>query len=333
MHLLQSSGLACILVFAIPPTASAQESPPHQVESIRVSVDLVNVGVIVTDAQGRFVETLKRDNFQVFDSGEEQPITSFASVEEPAQVLLLIEGGPAVYMLEEGHLRAANALLRGLSAGDRVAVARYDAAPQAVLDFTADKQTAAGAFEQLRFNLGFGALNLSSSLSTVLDWIAHVSGKKSIVLLSSGFDTSPETTWDALVKRLKTGEVRILAVSLTGGLRPPAPITQSSKKKAAPAKPSATMQQFERADEILKQLAEASGGRAYFPKSTADFASVYAQIAELLRHEYSLAFAPPHRDAAVHSIDVQIYTTPDASPTGFRIDHRQAYIAPAPAAP
>lgn len=327
------AGLVCLIALTATQSAYAQESPQRNAQSIRVSVDLVNIGAIVTDGQGHFVENLKRENFQVFDNGEEQTISSFAPIEEPAQMLLLIEAGPAVYMLEEGHLRAANALLHGLSAGDRVAVAKYDAGPQAVLDFTPDKANAAAALEQLRFNLGFGALNLSSSLTTALDWIAKVPGKKSIVLLSSGLDTSPENAWNVVLKRLKTGEVRVLAVSLTGGLRPPPPMPQKSNKKSVPHKLSATVEQFEKADQLLKTLAEASGGRAYFPKSTAEFASVYAQIAELLRHEYSLAFVPPVRDAEVHSINVQIHTTPDASQSGYRIDHRQAYVAPAPAAP
>lgn len=311
----------------------AQDLEQQRVENIRVSVDLVNVGVVVTNANGRFVENLRRDNFHVFDNGAELSIAGFASVEEPAQVLLLIEAGPAVYMLEEGHLRAANALLRGLSAEDRVAVAKYDAAPQAILDFTADKQAAGAAFEQLRFNLGFGDLNLSSSLSKVMDWMARVPGKQSIVLLSSGLDTSPGNMWNALVQRLKTSEVRILAVSLTGGLRPPPPVAQKSKKKSAPEKPSAMMLQFARADETLRQLAESSGGRAYFPKTTADFAAVYEQIAELLRHEYSLAFAPPERDGRIHAIDVHITGSSVAASSNYRINHRQGYVAPAAAAP
>jgi VWFA-related protein len=313
--------------------ARAQDVEPQQVEPIHVSVDLVNVGVVVTDTKGHFVENLQRDDFHVFDNGSEQPISSFASVEEPAQVALLIEAGPAVYLLEGGHLRAANSLLKGLSAGDRVAVAKYDATPQGVLDFTTNKETVAASLEQLRFNLGFGALNLSSSLSTVLDWLAKVPGKKSIVLLSSGFDTSAGNAWNVLVERLKTSEVRVLAISLTGGLRPSPPTPQNSKKKSAPEKPSATAEQFDRADELLKQLAESSGGRAYFPKSKADFAAAYTQIAELLRHEYSLAFAPPARDAAVHSIDVRITDASSAPPSVYRIDHRQAYVAPEPTQP
>jgi Ca-activated chloride channel homolog len=323
--------LMLVFLWAFPLRVFAQGQKPQQqpeAEPIRVSVDRVNVGVIVTDAQGQFVEGLRREEFHVFDDGAEQPITAFSAIEEPAQVFLLIEAGPAVYLLEGGHIRAAESLLRGLAPGDRVAIVKYAEAPEAVLDFTADKQAAANALEELRFNLGFGSLNLSSSLGTALDWLSRMQGKKTIVLLSTGVDTSSSSAWESILRRLKVSDVRLLAISLSGNLRT---AETPAKKKAPPQKPSATAQEFAEADETLRQLAEATGGRAYFPKSAADFHAVYSQIAQLVRHEYSLAFAPPARDAAVHSIDVRVDSAANAS--AYRIDHRQGYAAPAPEKP
>src|SRR5467141_1912763 len=105
--------------------AEAQENQQQPNQTIRVGVDRVNVGVIVTDSRGHFVAGLRREDFRVFDNGMEQPLTGFAAIEEPAQVLLLIEAGPAVYLLEGGHLQAALSLLDGLSSGDCVAVVKY----------------------------------------------------------------------------------------------------------------------------------------------------------------------------------------------------------------
>jgi Ca-activated chloride channel family protein len=307
---------------------SQQPSPPPQ-EVIRVSVDRVNVGAIVTDAHGRFVEGLHREAFQVFDNGAGQPLTDFVAVEEPAQVLLLIEAGPAVYLLEGGHLQAAYSLLNGLSTGDRVAVVKYADAPLAIIDFTPDKDAAAGALGELRFNLGFSSLNLSSSLSTVLGWLTKVKGKKTVVLLSTGVDTSPVSEWGALLQRLKMSDVRILAVSLTGELRSP----PSNRKKKNPSNnPARASPQFEEADRLLKWIAEATGGRAYFPKNANEFSAVYAEIAQLVRHEYSLAFAPAAHDGKIHSINVRVSPTvaANASTPNYRVDHRQAYLAPQP---
>jgi Ca-activated chloride channel homolog len=311
--------------------AGAQESTPPPKQTIQVSVDRVSVGVIVTDPGGRFVEGLRREDFRVFDNGIEQSLTGFAAVEEPAQVILLIEAGPAVYLLEGGHLRAAVAMLDGLSNGDRVAVVKYADSPAALLDFTPDKQAALAAFGQLRFNLGFGSLNLTSSVSKVLEWLASVPGKKTIVLLSTGVDTSPTSESARAIEQLKVSDVRLMAVSLAGDLQNPPP---AGKKKSPATNSSKTAAQFEQANQLLKRIAESTGGRAYFPTSAKEFSSVYAEIAQLVRHEYNLAFAPPARDGLVHSIEVRVEAAQrqaaNAAGSPYRVDHRRAYLAPPP---
>jgi len=81
-------------------------------------------------------------------------------------------------------------------------------------------------------------------------------------------------------------------------------------------------------------MAESTGGRAYFPTKENEFNSVYADIAQLVRHEYSLAFAPPGLDGSAHSIEVRVSLSQDpalnAAVASYRVDHRQAYLAPAP---
>jgi len=301
----------------------AQE--PAAIPSIRVDVARVNVGVIVTDPNGKFVEGLQRNNFEIQDNGTQQPITDFASIEEPAQVLLLIEAGPAVYLLQDSHLFAADALLNGLSPGDRIAFVRYANAPAAILDFTADKRAAQATLDGISFNLGFGDLNLASSLDTVLGWLAKVPGKKTIVLISTGVDTSPQQGIAALQSTLRTSDVRILCISMSGPLRN----GKAGSKRAI----EQTQQDFEAADANLRDLAAATGGRAYFPGNAKAFQDAYRQIAELVRHEYSLAFAPPSSDGAIHSINVRINPTeaaPTPNATRYRIDYRRAYQAPAP---
>jgi Ca-activated chloride channel family protein len=309
------------------PPDSARQSPP-----IRVTVDRVNVGVTVIDSAGNFVEGLHRENFHIFDNGVEQPITDFLAVEEPAQTVLLIEAGPAVYLLEGGHLQAAHAFLSGLSPDDRVAVAKYADAPQGLLDFTTDKQAAAAAFGDLSFNLGFGSLNLSASLTKVLDWLTATAGKKSVVLLSTGVDTSSPKEMQDLLQRIKTTDVRILAVSLTGNLRNPPP---AARKKALPPRAALTTRQFAEADALLRQIAETTGGQAYFPATAADLSAAFAQIAQTVRHEFSLAFVPPVPDGAVHSLEVRVDTGPAAASaqTTYRTSYRRAYVAPPPINP
>jgi len=304
-------------------SAAAQQQDPPAAAPIRISVDRVDVGVIVTDARGNFVSNLGQQDFQVLDNNSPQAITDFVSVDAPGQVLMTVEAGPAVYLLQDAHMFVADALLNGLAPGDRVAIASYNEAPSEVLDFTADKQAAQAALEQIQFTLGYGNLNLSSSLNTVLDWLAPIPGKKTIVLVSTGVDTSPAVAAQTLVGRLQNGDVRLLAVSMSGPLR--------KGRKGNKPQVQQTEEMLEQADGWLKTLAESTGGRAFFPENAKAFQETYRQIAQIVRHEYSLAYAPPQADGAPHAIDVKVKagangskdTTPD-----FRVDHRKGYIAP-----
>lgn len=302
---------------------SAQEKPQEQGPKIQVTVDRVNVGVIVTGSDGNFVDGLRREDFRVFDNGVEQPITDFLSVAEPAQVLLFIESGPAVVFLGKEHVRAAEKLLNGLSPDDRVAIAGYSREPDLLLDFTADKPTARYTLQNLNFMLGFAQLNLSSSLASAIDWLETSGGKKTVVVLSTGVDTTSEGKWQAIEQKLETSDVRVLAVSLSGDFLKPIKhrvLSREEKQDRALVK-----QGFAAGDRALRELSRLTGGRVYFPKNQKDFDRAYAEIAQLIRHEYSIAFVPPAHDGKIHSITLKV--------KGFwrRADHRQAYLAPAPA--
>jgi len=313
-------GLAGSLLLLAAKPRSGQE-PPGQGPPLRVSVNRVSVGVTVSDQHGRFVKDLKQADFRIYDDGLEQPIADFLPVEEPAQVLLLIEGGPSVLFFARGHVLAADQMVASLAPDDRVAIATYTKGPESVIDFTADKGEARMALREINFAQGFGELNLFSSVVTAVDMLAKMTGKKTIVLLSTGVDTSPDVDWNSLLPRLQTADVRIIAVSLSADIRKPLKKRKlSAKEKADRAQLQAG---FAAGDRSLRELSQATGGRVYFVIKESDFAKKYAEIADLLRHEYSLAFAPAALDGKVHQLRVEVKRT------GVTMEHRPAYLAAA----
>ena len=100
---------------------------------------MVHIGVSVLAAGGDFVSGLQRKNFRVLDAGIERPLEFFAPTDAPAQILVMVETSPAVYLIQSQHIAAAYALLDGLAPDDQVALVTYDQAPRAVLAFTPDK--------------------------------------------------------------------------------------------------------------------------------------------------------------------------------------------------
>jgi Ca-activated chloride channel family protein len=279
---------------------------------------------------------LTKANFRVLDDGVEQPIAFFAPVEAPAQVLVLLETSPAVYLIQSQHLAAAYALLNGLAADDEVALVSYSQAPQALLAFTPDKQEFLAAMGQVQYTLGTSDLNFFDSVSTVLDWLTPVTGKKAVVMLTTGLDSSPPSRWDALVQKLRGRDVALFSVALGGALRQPAPKKKKQPKAASNADESAgdpNPLSFGKADADLMALAKISGGRAYFPAAPGDFVSIYREIAAALRHQYVLGIDPQH-DGKLHSLTVQIVESGErshataAKQPEYSILAREGYFAP-----
>ncbi len=286
-----------------------------------MNVNEVDIGVTVTNSGGDFVKGLHEKDFRVFDNGIEQQLTGFLSSDDPARVVLLLECGPAALFNRNNELHAADLLLGSLSHGDTVALVTYSRTPSLILDFTGNKVEAAATLKQMNFLGGFGELNLVSSVPATLDWLATLPGKKTIVLLSSGVDSSPEANWQELQRKINTSDVRILAVSVSEEIR------RSPKHQVVSAEQRQDQKylkaNFAFADQSLQRISAATGGRAYFPKSDKEFDHVYSLIARTLSREYSLAIAPSDPAGQVHQLKVKV------NHPWYRVDARSAYLFPA----
>jgi Ca-activated chloride channel family protein len=290
---------------------------------IRVSVDRVTVGVTVVGARGNFITGLRREDFHIYDNGVAQEVTGFFPIEEPAQVVLLMESGPAAIFLRPSAIQAAEAFLGSIASTDRVAVVSYSKIPSLELDFTTDKSQAKEALRNLNFMSGFAQLNLLSSVLSTMDWLSTLPGKKTIVLVSTGLNDSTPTDWQAIERHLDVSEIHILAISIAGALRNPA----SEKKLSAHDHDERNYVKsgFDQADQLLRQLAGATGGRVYFPKNSKEFNDAYSEIAQFIRNEYRLEFVPRSADGQLHSLKVKV------RPPWYHVNYRQAYLAPGPA--
>jgi len=323
---------AACLLWSLPRIARAQESGAPSPPPLRSLAELVKLDVTVVDRHGDFVGGLDQKNFRVLDNDVEQPIAFFAPVEAPAHVLVLIETGPAVYIISSQHLVAAYAFLDGLAADDQVALATYDQTPRPLLGFTSDKSAVAASLGRIDYNIGAAQLNFYDSVSAVLDWREPNEGKGALLLLTTGLDSSSQARWDALAQKLRGEDVVIYSVALGGALR------DRPGKKPKPPKPalestSGESMSWANADVALTSLASVTGGRAYFPESPDDFLSMYREIASALRHQYVVGIAPQH-DGQFHSLRVQILgssgrpVSTDIKRAEYRVSARQGYLAP-----
>lgn len=329
--------MAGLFVCLFPSGLRAAQELDSQTPRLRSATELVKLDVSVLDQNGKFAGGLTEQDFRVLDNGIEQPVAFFSPVQSPAQILVMLETSPAVYLIRSEHISAIYALLDGLAADDQVALATYDATPHGILGFTEDKAALRAALSQVQYTIGMDELNLYGSISTVLDWVGSSTGKKAVVLLGTGLDSSPLSSWDALVNKLRGQDIVIFPVALGGWLRDGPGYTPGAKKKArgnAKHEPPPTRSSaiFAKADAALLSLASMTGGRAYFPKSGDDFVSIYRQIAYELRNEYVLGIQPA-QDGQFHSLRVEVIANAakSAIPRGkaaYRIFARAGYLAP-----
>jgi VWFA-related protein len=324
------------LFLASAPSVAAQQPSAEVQQPIQSSSDLVLLDVNVIDRSGNFYGGLARQNFRILDNGVEKPVLFFAPVEAPARVVILVETGPAVFLIHDQHMLALSSLLDGLASDDQAALFAYAESAREVLPFTADKTALRNSIGESQYMVGMDQLNFYDSLRALLDWLPAGPEKKAIVILGTGLDDSPPSHWDLLERRLRADSVVIFAVGLGGPLRGDAPVKPAKKSKKKGAQPSTDAGPnpgFARADQALRSLAQITGGRAYFPQSPQDFAPAYREIAAAVRHQYLLGIAPDH-DGLFHKLSIETL-----DPSGqqakhgektpqYRTFYREGYLAP-----
>jgi VWFA-related protein len=311
------------------PKKKAEEPPPppppvtpKKIEdmpdySLKVNVPLVNVDVLVTTKDGQFIPGLKKENFRVLEDGVPQTVSKFGVSEAPITAVLLVEFASTSYWFLRDALEASYSFANTLRKDDWAAVAYYDMQPHILVDFTQDKRAVMGALNQLRIP-GFSETNLFDALYDTLDRLDRVEGKKYIILVTTGVDTFSKLTLDKIMKKIKdTKDVTIFPISIGWSIRnycETNPYNYYCRNLHGVGIPVGRMDYLQ-ADNEMKTFASMTGGRAYFPRFQAEFAEIFRDIGDDIRHEYSLAYTPTNTklDGTYRKLKVQV-VAPDGGP-------------------
>jgi VWFA-related protein len=291
-----------------PPTPkNLSDSPDY---SLKVNVPLVNVDVLVTTKDGQFVPGLKKENFRVAEDGVPQTVNKFTVSEAPITAVLLVEFASTSWQFLADALNASYAFAGSLKKDDWVAVAYYDMQPHILTDFTQDKHAVFGALNQLRVP-GFAETNEFDALYDTLDRLDRIEGKKYVVLVSSGLDTFSKLTYDKILKKVKdTKDVTIFPISIGFYIREMCdnPIYHCTGYSHGIASMGMHNIDYLQADNEMKTFASMTGGRAYFPRFQAEFAEIFHDVGDDIRHQYTLAYSPTNSklDGTYRKLKVQV---------------------------
>ena len=294
--------LAFILVAALASTPSAQGT-------FRAGVDVVSLNVTVTDPTNHYVTDLEEHNFSVFEDGVKQDLSFFTRKQQPIALSMLLDSSASMEdKLPTLQTAAANFVHR-LKSNDLAQIIDFDSRVEIRQAFTSSQPELDAAIQQVSAG---GSTSLYNAVYIALKELTKTRAtgdedvrRQALVLFSDGEDTSSLISFDEVLELAKRSETAIFTIALRGA------DTQSKG--------------FHEAEFVMRQLAQETGGRAFFPAKIDDLNGVYAEIADELASQYTLGYSSKNanRDGAFRRIVVQI-DKPNVTPRTKR-----GYYAPA----
>jgi Ca-activated chloride channel family protein len=281
--------MALAILFA---AAGATALTAAQGQRIRSGVELVSLNVTATDGQGKYATDLNEEEFEVYEDGAKQKLTFFSKTQQPISLALLLDTSASMDERMGIAQEAAIGFAKQLHKEDQASVIDFDSQVRVLSDFTND----ASALEKaIRTTTPNGSTSLYNALYIALKELKKVKTKaptdirrQAIVLLSDGDDTSSLIEFDQVLDLAKRSEVVIYAIGLRAG--------------------EIARREFKEAEFVLKQLANETGGRAFFVNDARELAKIYQGIWDELSSQYAIAYssANPKRDGAWRRVQVRL---------------------------
>jgi len=291
--------------------------------AISVDVDLVNLQVLVQDDKRRGTVTgLGPDNFTIYEDGVKQEIAHFSPVSANITVVMVVEYSRQVQYFVSDVWNAMYTFAESLRQGDWVAVVGYDMKPKIICDFTQDHQKIYDALRQFTIPV-FDDSNLSDALIDTLDRVEEIEGKVAVLLISTGLDTFSRHTYEEALDKCKQSNASVYAISLGQYFR--------LRAEAAGLISSLGNIELLMADNRLRSFAEYTGGQAFFPRFQTELPTVFHDISNLLRSQYSIAYASTNtkKDGKFRKIRVEVnakVTDTKGKPIKLKVYTRKGYI-------
>jgi Ca-activated chloride channel homolog len=246
-----------------------------------VRVEEVELPVTVTDANGKLITGLGKEDFKVLEDGQEVPVEGFATTGSvPLSLGLAVDTSGSMKDPFPAVRRAigqfAQAMLRP---GDSLFAMTFSWEARIVMEWTGNGTLLTEALANAQPD---GGTSLHDAVVRGLEQFHGRRGRTALVLLTDGDDTTSRTKWDAALRFAKTARTPVFPIGFRIGMLDIAIRNH------------------------MKALAELTGGE-YFPApKTGDLEAVYAQIAEQLRAQYLLSYRSPSTKGTDHFRTVKV---------------------------
>jgi len=255
--------------------------------SIKVDVNLVVLHTTVLDDRGKFVDGLKQENFRVMEDKAEQKLSVFKREDVPVSMGLVIDNSGSMRDKRPRVNEAALTLVQTSNPQDEAFVVNFNDDYYLDLDkdFTSSIPELKEALERIDSR---GSTAFYDALIGSMDHAKKGHKDKKVLLaVTDGEDNASRNTLDKTIREIQKSNVVIYAIGLFSDE------DKKNRKKATRA---------------LKEIADASGGVAYFPENVADVHAICEQVAKDIRNQYTLAYYPTNarKDGTFRGVQVEV---------------------------
>jgi Ca-activated chloride channel family protein len=300
---LKLAGLVIVVLTAVVQAAQkpAPQAPAAQEPQIFRAGTQTEVPIYATviDSSGRLVPELERGDFVVTDDGKPVELTQFSNASQPFTSVVMLDTSASMTNNLEILNRAAEQFLIRLLPSDRAQVGAFNDKIQLSGRFTNNRDELIRALEDLQFG---NPTRLHDAIATSLDALENVDGRRVVLVFTDGDDTSSKLSFKTVLERARDEEVMVYAIGLESEF-----LAGDRMQRTKPSRD-------------LRRIAEETGGGYFELKKTAELGPTFTRVAQELRSQYLLGFAPATLDNKLHKLDVR-------TKAGHTVRARKSYLA------
>jgi Ca-activated chloride channel homolog len=262
---------------------------------------LVTLNVRVIDRNNRPIDNVRQSEFHVFENGVPQPIESFTREEVPISYGLAVDTSQSLRFQLQSVIDAGKTIVNSNRSGDETFLVRFISSDkiETLQDFTSDNDLLIDAIDNLYVEGGQTAIIDAVYLSA--EHVAQYKKgddsdrrRRALIVITDGEDRASFYPQEKLFARLREEDVQIYVIGFVSELDKDRGLIRKSEQQ--------------KAVNLINKLATETGGRAFFPKSTADLPQIASEIVRDLRTQYVLSYNPTNkaRDGSYRAIKVAV---------------------------
>jgi Ca-activated chloride channel homolog len=286
---------------------STKDGLSARVRPLKVDVDLVLVPVTITDPLNRLVTGLEKDNFQLFEGSSAQEIRTFSSEDAPVSLGVIFDSSGSMTSKMDRAKEAVVEFFKTANPQDEFFMITFSDEPEAVSDFT-------NSVDEIQNKLVFAVpKHRTALLDAIYMGVSKMRqakyAKKALLIISDGGDNHSRYTENEIKSVVKEADVMIYAIGIYDRY------ASAMEERLGP--------------QLLGEITELTGGRAFTIDNPNDLADVATKIGVELRNQYVLGYRPTKvvRDGKWRKIKVKLLPPKGLPP--LRVYARTGYYAPA----